>query len=159
MNFRRGLKRKVFQVNKQFGVKCLQNVFSFPCLNENDLRALTLGVYQMKQAKALTVEQKSADGSYRISIHTEDPGLIRDRIQSHHVNAKKYFFGFHLMNTQHHHCQRKVGLRTVGCCAHVAAVLLYLGYQRHQTDEVSSETNYCRAVLDAADTDWDSDVE
>ena len=47
-----GLKRKVFQVNKQFGVKCLQNVFSFPCLNENDLRALTLGVYQIKQAKA-----------------------------------------------------------------------------------------------------------
>ena len=73
------------------------------------------------------------------------------------------------MNTQHRlllvnianiilpYC--KVGSRTVGCCAHIAAILLYLGYQRQQTDEVSSETNYCRAVLDAADTDWDSDVE
>ena len=27
--------------------------------------------------------------------------MIRARIQMHHVSAKKYFFGFRLMNTQH----------------------------------------------------------
>ena len=48
--------------------------------------------------------------------------------------------------------------RTVGCCAHVAAVLWCLAYQRHQTEGVLKETNYCGAinVLDAADTDWDA---
>ena len=45
--------------------ECIQ---SFPRLTKNDLRALTLGVYQIKQAKAYTVEHMSADGSYRISI-------------------------------------------------------------------------------------------
>ena len=53
--------------------------------------------------------------------------------------------------------QRKVGPRTVGCCAHIDAVLWYLGYQRHQTDEVLSETKYCGTVkvVKAADTDWE----
>ena len=49
--------------------------------------------------------------------------------------------------------QCKVVSRTVGCCARFAAVLWYLGYQRHQTGEVLSQTKY---ILDAADTDWDS---
>ena len=100
----------------------------------------------------------SADGSYSISIHKEDPGLIRARIQSRHVSAKKYFrwISFNEHTTppiNGWYCQCKVGSRTVGCSAHVAAVLWYRGYQRHQTDEVSSETIYCGAVLDAADTD------
>ena len=106
----------------------------------------------------------SADGLYRISIFKEDPGLIRARIQTRHVSAKKYIL---LISFNEHatppindwYCQCKVGSRTVGCCAHVAAVLRYLGYQRHQMDVVLSETNYCGAVLDAADTDWDSDVD
>ena len=41
--------------------------------------------------------------------------------------------------------------------AHVDAVLWYLGYQRHQTDEVLSETKYYGTVkiVKAADTDWE----
>ena len=52
----------------------------------------------------------------------------------------------------------KFGSRTVGCCEHVASVLRYPSYQRNQTGEVLSETNYCGPVnvLDAADTNWDS---
>ena len=52
----------------------------------------------------------------------------------------------------------KFGSRTVGCCEHVASVLRYPSYQRNQTGEVLSETNYCGTVnvLDAADTNWDS---
>lgn len=30
------------------------------------------------------------------------------------------------------YCECKVGPRTVGCCAHVASVLWYLGYARNQ---------------------------
>ena len=47
----------------------------------------------------------------------------------------------------------KVGSRTVGCSEHIAAVLWYPTYQRNQTGEVLSETNFYRTVnvLDAAD--------
>ena len=44
---------------------------------------------------------------------------------------------------------RKVGianLQFVGCCGHVASVLRYPSYQRNQTGEVLSETNYCGTV-------------
>ena len=40
----------------------------------------------------------------------------------------------------------KFGSRTVGCCEHVASVLRYPSYQRNQTGEVLSETNYCGTV-------------
>ena len=48
--------------------------------------------------------------------------------------------------------------RNVGCSVHVAVVLWYLSYRRHQISEVLSETNYCGTVnvLDAADTDGNS---
>ena len=42
-----------------------------PRLTETDLRALTLGVYHIKQATTYTLEHISADGSYSISIHKE----------------------------------------------------------------------------------------
>lgn len=29
-------------------------------------------------------------------------------------------------------CRCKNGLRTLGCCAHIASVLFYFGYGRHQ---------------------------
>ena len=46
----------------------------------------------------------------------------------------------------------------VGCCTDVTAVLWYLGYQRHETGEVLSWTNYYGIVnvSAAADTDWES---
>ena len=51
----------------------------------------------------------------------------------------------------------KFGSRTVGCCEHVASVLRYPSYQRNQTGEVLSETNYCGTVnvLYAADTTFE----
>ena len=43
--------------------------------------------------------------------------------------------------------------------AHVAAVLWYIGHQRHQTGENLLDTKYCWTVnvveLETADTDWD----
>ena len=55
------------------------------------------------------------------------------------------------------YCQCKVGARTIGCCAHVAAVLWYLGHQRHVADTISLPTDHSRHFLNAADVDWNSD--
>ena len=44
------------------------------------------------------------------------------------------------------------------CWEQVASVLRYPSYQRNQTGEILSETNYCGTgnVLNVADTNWDS---
>ena len=55
------------------------------------------------------------------------------------------------------YCQCKVGDRTIDCCAHVAAVLWYLGHQRHVADTISLPTDHSRHLLNAADVDWNSD--
>ncbi|XP_062580526.1 uncharacterized protein LOC134242456 [Saccostrea cucullata] len=140
---------------------CLQN---FPRLTEIDLRTLTLGVYQITQAKSYTQEHLSPDGTYSISIHKDDAGLLRARIQSRHVSAKRYFLWISFDETSTPpitgwYCQCKVGARTVGCCAHIAAVIWYLGFQRHSVDRLLTPTDYKEFILDAPDTDWDSDDE
>ncbi len=56
-------------------------------------------------------------------------------------------------------CQCKNGLRTVGCCAHVMAVLWYLGFARYQA-EIPRPANRLYeffADLDLSDEDTDNE--
>ena len=109
---------------------------SFPRLTENDLRALTLGVYH-------SVEHMSSDGSYRIYPSIKK---TRARIHSRHVSAKKYILRISFkMNTQHHRLM--VGIASAKLGQELLGVLRTLRqffgtwYQRHEMDEVLSETN------------------
>ncbi|GFR21588.1 hypothetical protein TNCT_14081 [Trichonephila clavata] len=52
-------------------------------------------------------------------------------------------------------CQCKVGARVVNCCAHVASVLWYLGYWRHNHKKTSSP-GYAD-TLQNAPAGWSSD--
>ena len=88
MNFRGGLKSKRAIWSEMFP----ENIQSFSRLTVNDLRALTLGVYH-------TIEHMSADGSYWISIHKEDSNQNPIAVT---CLPRSNFFGFRLMNTQHH---------------------------------------------------------
>ena len=109
----------------------------FPVLSKAQLHMLTFGTYQLKQAKAYTREHLSSDGDYTINIHNQAPGLLRVRIQSRHINAKRYFcwVEYSTANVDAKivawFCQCIAGQRTVGCCAHVASVLWFLGNERH----------------------------
>ncbi|CAC5387886.1 unnamed protein product [Mytilus coruscus] len=47
------------------------------------------------------------------------------------------------------HCTCKAGARVVGCCAHVASVLWYLGYQRLEQQSVSRR-DFKTSILDAS---------
>ena len=110
----------------------------FPVLSKVQLEMITFGTYQLKQAKSYTKEHLSEDGEYKIDVHHLAPGLLRVRIQSRHINAKQYFcwIEYSAENTNEQivawFCHCKAGQRTVGCCAHVASVIWYLGYARHQ---------------------------
>ena len=60
-------------------------------LTQSDLRALTFGTYKLTQAKSYTKEHMSNEGDYDIEVHNKAPGLLRGRIQSQYINAKRYF--------------------------------------------------------------------
>jgi hypothetical protein len=133
----------------------------FPHLSEEDLRSITLGSYQLRQARSYYAEHIKTDGRYVIEVckhvgplsltshgfSVGDPMLIRGRIQSRHRSATKYFVYILIDraieidedkdgvdSVSGYSCSCPNGLRTVGCCAHIATVLWYLGFARHESE-------------------------
>lgn len=68
-----------------------ESLEDFPKFSEGQLQDITLGVYQIKRARSYTQEHISEDGKYNFSVHKEENGLIRVRIQSHHRTCRLYF--------------------------------------------------------------------
>ena len=62
----------------------------FPKLNEDDLRNLTRGVYQLKLVKCYQNEHQNDNGQYNILINKQDNQLLMAKIQSRHVSKKEY---------------------------------------------------------------------
>ena len=120
----------------------------FPRLTLVDLQTLTFGTYQVKQAKSYTKEHMSEEGDYDIEVHNQAPGMLRGRIQSRHINAKRYFCWIEYDTEAETSesivawfCQCKAGPRIVGCCAHVTSILWFLGYARHQEKQPMRKKN------------------
>jgi len=129
----------------------------FPHLSE-DLRSITVGSYQLRQARSYCAEHIKINGSYVIDVckHTGDlslsshgfsvgdPLLIRG--QSRHRSSTRYFIYILIDkavqvdvkegvdSVSSYSCSCPNGYRTVGCCAHVATVLWYFGFSRHQSE-------------------------
>ena len=60
----------------------------FPLLDEEDLRNITCGVYQLKLSTSYI--QEHLEGNCQILIHKEDEYLIRVKLQSRHVSSNTY---------------------------------------------------------------------
>ncbi|VDI18451.1 Hypothetical predicted protein [Mytilus galloprovincialis] len=99
----------------------LDELADFPVLSMDKLREITMGVYQLKQAPNYVREHEGEDGKFEL-----DEGDIE---------------GWY--------CTCKSGARVVGCCAHVASVLWYLGYQRLE-QQSGSRRDFKTSVLDAS---------
>lgn len=106
-----------------------------------------MGVYQLKQSKSYTSEHLTAEGDYKLSFLMETPSILRLQMQSRHTSSKSYAlwveYGQLLHPITGWYCKCQAGARVVGCCAHIATVLWYLGYHRHQdcgraTDAINS---------------------
>ncbi|KAH3779548.1 hypothetical protein DPMN_157481 [Dreissena polymorpha] len=101
----------------------------FPSLDDNTLRLLTLGTYQLKLTGSYIQEYLGSDCN--LQLYREMEGLIRVRLQSRHVSSRSYLIWIrydsdHIIGW---YCRCKCGSRTVGTCSHVASVLWYLGQQ------------------------------
>ena len=146
--------------------KCLLNKWSvftdhcqfelddFPTLNITELREITLGVYQLKQAPNYSREHVSEEGDYTFAAVRDEPCLVRVKIQSRHTQATLHTVWVRYSSSDDSekiggwYCTCKVGTRVVGCCAHVASIIWYLGYGK---DRMKPKTGMCSksSLLDA----------
>ena len=111
----------------------------FPRLTMADLIDITLGSYQLKMAKSYITEHLNNKTVFEVCIDEEEPHLIRLKVQSRHVSRKAYNVyieyqsrGLGPSAIRGYMCRCKSGLRTVGTCSHVTAVLWFLGLARYQ---------------------------
>ncbi|XP_062574273.1 uncharacterized protein LOC134236110 [Saccostrea cucullata] len=125
---------------------------SFPKLTEDEIRELTLGVYQVKLARSYTQEHCSSDGTYEILVSGEVPNIVSAKIQSRHVSAKRYklWIKHDGILVTGWYCTCKNGSRVVGMCAHITSVLWYLSYQRHEAGPLKVIPNWADSIEDAA---------
>ena len=118
----------------------------FPQLTEAELRDMAMGVYQLKQADSYTEKHTSETGQYEIVIHEEDDGILKTKIRSRLTAAASYNlwieYGPGLEPIKGWYCKFESGSKVVGCCAHIASVLWFLGYFRHQRQIINKYSNF-----------------
>ncbi|KAK3098190.1 hypothetical protein FSP39_017068 [Pinctada imbricata] len=121
----------------------------FPSLDEDQIRQLTCGTYQMKLCASYA--QEHMDGNCDISVHKDEPTLLRVRIQSRHCSSKSYMLRikYNEACVEAWYCRCRAGSRVVGVCAHIAAVIWHLGYSRHSQRRVGVQ-NWGKYLMDAA---------
>lgn len=74
---------------------------------------------------------------YHLWIAYRDERMINDEDNANDSTVLSYY------------CTCKAGARTLGTCAHVASVLWFLGYARHQANVKYPSTRLLHNVLDA----------
>ena len=120
----------------------------------NDLQELTLGIYQLKQARSYTIEHISSNGSFRVKVANERHDLLRAEIQSRHKKGTKYdvYVQYDNVNVTGWYCTCVNGCRVVGCCAHIASIIYYLAYAWHNLQQLRQRTfSYYNSIADAQD--------
>ncbi|XP_078340851.1 uncharacterized protein LOC111112081 [Crassostrea virginica] len=124
----------------------------FPLYTENDLRQLTLGIYQLRMAQFYSQEHFDVDGGFDILVSDGVPGLVSAKIQSRHVSAKQYkcWIGYNDGVVNGWYCKCKAGTRVVGMCGHISCIVWYLSYGRHQ-ESVKGVRNWTTELEDASD--------
>lgn len=140
----------------------MTNFPTFPKLEQSVIEEeVTFGTYQLKQARHYTDEHMEETGRFELFLHQRAAGLLRGRLQSRHKSSTKYFVWVQHDTTKitGWYCQCKAGMRTLGCCAHVATIIWFLGYGRHHGYKPSRllMSNW-KSVIDS-NGDPDSDEE
>lgn len=122
------------------------HVADFPPLSLNYLKDLTVGVYQLKLSPSYIQDKLLRDETETLEVDEarHERGLLRVRVYSRFRNAIKHQLWIQYRTIDNlnennddepiigYYCMCKTGARTLGTCAHIASVLWFLGYARHQ---------------------------
>ncbi|XP_055997806.1 uncharacterized protein LOC125683246 [Ostrea edulis] len=138
------------------------DIQNFPTLDEEQLRDLTCGTYQLKLSRSYI--QEHIEGECDIFFHKDNERLLKVKIQSRHTSSKQYFvwIEYSECTVNAWYCTCRAGARVVGRCSHIAAIIWYLAKGRHEGKRYGVR-DWGEHVLDAADIpptidDSDSDV-
>jgi hypothetical protein len=125
----------------------------FPKLDFEDIKTnITLGTYQLKQALGYLAANKK-NGKYEIMINKELAELKKSKIiyaaiQSRHSNSIKYKVYVKyapkmtgLDSIESWYCTCKNGMRTVGCCSHVASIIYYYSCGKYLSQQADPAGN------------------
>lgn len=115
----------------------------------------------MKQAVSYNEEHFDDDGLWKMQIFKEESNLIRVKIQSRHTSSKVYKLWIEYGKEDPisaWYCTCKTGARTIGCCAHIAAVIWHLSYDRHVDNNPRKCRQYASYVEDAGKV-WETEDE
>ena len=142
---------------KKYGAK----MCAFPMLVEEDVRNICCGLsssvllmsteinfsgnYQIKQANTYIYEHlrpsyfDEDDLEFIVELCDKYEDLVRVRFQSRHNSQKNYIATVQFDDKQDQpiqgwFCTCASGSRTVGCCAHITALLWHLGVMRGEID-------------------------
>ena len=125
----------------------------FPKMTE-ELRGLTLGVYQIKLAKLYTQEHLDEEWSYQMYFNQDEPSLLCAKIQSRHTSSKQYkIYIYYIecgLQAWYCTCTCRSGTRVVGMCSHCSSVIWYLSYARHQDKDRRAQQSWFAFVDDAS---------
>lgn len=121
----------------------------FPKLSEEQLRELTLGVYQLRLSSSYM--QEHLDGNCDIYFYAEKPYLLCVKMQSRHVSSRQYMLWIRYTHVgiEAWYCLCRAGARVVGMCSHVSAIIWYLSNGRLE-DGVHGVRNWGTHLEDAA---------
>ena len=116
-NYVENMKTKPAKRLKWIAMDAVNPLPSFPKMNFNQLQQLTLGIYQLKQARSYKTEHISSNGSFMVKVPNECRDLIRAQIQSSHKNAIRYdvYVQYNNKNISGWYCTCPNGSRVVGC--------------------------------------------
>lgn len=137
----------------------------FPFIDLAELKLLTLGSYQIKQAMPYIVEHLKRNEKFLLYKCPQD---ILKKYFSNLTHSKVEHLGVYLSfmysrfrkNSKHvvyvlvdfsligrngiigHTCDCRHGLRVVGCCSHISALISYLGFYRHDKEKIKPVASF-----------------
>ncbi len=83
--------------------------------------------------------------------------IIYSIIQSRHIGLKKYIVYVKyepqthtLAGIESWYCTCKAGMRTVGCCSHVASIIFFLSYGKY-LDHIPSPSSKLKSIFPISD--------
>lgn len=117
---------------------CSSDLLDLPKLEIGELELLFTGSYQVGQTVSYLGEMLDEDGTLSLKFVKDKPEIVRFEVRSRHINAKTYkCYVKYVMNgsgidaIEGYCCNCANGLRTVGCCSHVASLIYHLSYGRY----------------------------
>lgn len=113
-------------------------ILDFPQLSKQQLAVFFTGSYQLSQAVSYLAEIMDEQYNLTVQFVKTTPSILKLEVRSRHVNSKAYHVyidyvpnGTTIQSIRRYCCNCPNGLRTVGCCSHIAAVVYYLSYARY----------------------------